>query len=79
MTWSDRFPAWSGGFDEAAAASGTRRVESLGSFKLVKTHEEDTAVRAVSPPSVYLQRSVLGACSDASEEVFVFPALASDV
>ena len=73
MTWSDRFPAWSGGFDEAAAASGTRRVESLGSFKLVKTHEEDTAVRAVSPPLMFLYGSIRGTSRDALEEVSFSP------
>ena len=41
---------------------------SLGNSTL-ETHEEDTAVRAVSPPSMYLQRSILGTCSDASGEV----------
>ena len=37
------------------------------------THEEDTAVRAVSPPSVYHHRSILGTSLDASEEVLFSP------
>ena len=46
--------------------------KSLGNLNLM-THEEDTAVRAVSPPSMYHQRSIRGTLPDASEEVFVFP------
>ena len=50
---------------------GTRRVKSLGNFKLVKTHEEDTAVRAVSPPSMFLYGSIRGTSLEASEEVSI--------
>ena len=50
-------------------------MKSLGNFKLVKTHEEDTAVRAVSPPSMFLYGSIRGTSLEASGEVFVFPHL----
>ena len=46
--------------------------ESVGNYH-PKTHEEDTAVRAVSPPSMYLRRSFLRTSLDASEEVSCFP------
>ena len=39
----------------------------------METQKKDTAVRAVSPPSVYLHRSIRGTSHDASGEVFVFP------
>ena len=35
--------------------------------------KEDTALRAVSPPSLYLSRFILLTSHEASGEVFVFP------
>ena len=43
--------------------------------ELLRTHEEDTAVRAVSPPSVYPLRSFSRTSLDASEEVSISPHL----
>jgi hypothetical protein len=60
------------------ASSRSRRRVWVASMESLepshwKTLEEDTAVRAVSPPSVYPFRSILGTSHDASGEVFVFP------
>ena len=57
----------------ADAAFGLRRVKSLGNLKLVKTLKEDTAVRAVSPPSVFLYGSIRGTSLEAVGGGVLFP------
>ena len=57
----------------ADAAFGLRRVKSLGNLKLVKTLNEDTAVRAVSPPSVFLYGFIRGTSLEAVGGGVLFP------
>ena len=67
-----RFPAWLGRRKVANRRVWDASRESVRNYHK-KTHQEDTAVRAVSPPSVYLLRSFSRTSRDASEEVSIFP------
>ena len=69
-----RFPAWLGRKTVASRRVWDASRESVRNYHK-KTHHEDTAVRAVSPPSVYLLRSFSRTSRDASEEVSIFPHL----
>ena len=60
-----------------AAVSGIALRESVGNSHLV-THQEDTAVRAVSPPSMFHHRFILRTSRDASEEVSCSPGIEFD-
>ena len=67
-----RFPAWLGRRTVANRRVWDASRESVRNYHK-KTHQEDTAVRAVSPPSVYLLRSFSRTSRDASEEVSISP------
>ena len=72
-------PAWQGAMTHRAENCRVWVASWIKPWKLeptVKTHEEDTAVRAVSPPSVYLHRFFQGTYPRYIEGgVFLFPHL----